>query len=184
LWIAISSGGDRTDHADRLAHDVGYARGGGGGHRHVAHHLVRPSGYRAEAAQRDADVDMLDGRQRIAAIEALDRRQLFDIRRDDVGQPVEENAARRRRHLCPGAPRQSLARRPHGTINILRTPFGDQAERLAGGGIDDLKRGAAGGIDPFAADQQFLRSADEVRTRRRTGMSDNGNAHFQGSFQY
>ena len=72
---------------------------------------------------------------------------------DEVGQAVHQPGALGRRGGAPRS-RERGAGGLHGAVDVLGAGLGDGGDRATGRRIEGLERGAAGGGDELAVDQQ------------------------------
>ncbi len=92
---------------------------------------------------------------RFAVVERLKSGQLVDVLFDQVGQPVQKLTALCGRHLGPRATFKRPPRGLDGFVDVSLVGLGHVGDDFAGSRIKRLERLAAGGVHPFAVDQQL-----------------------------
>jgi hypothetical protein len=152
-------GNDRGDHADRLAQRVGevLARRGDRGDRDGgALDLRRPAGHVAEEVGAERHVGGARDRQRLAVVERLEHRELFEVLEHQVAQLVNDLAALTVRHLAPGRTvLERRARSAYRPVGVLGLAVRDRGENLLGGGVDAVERLARRRVHPLTVDQHL-----------------------------
>ncbi len=111
-----------------------------------------------EITQRGRDVRDVAAarlRQRFAHVERFDLREDFAVFVHEIGEAMEENGAVIGGQRGPAALAKRFARRGDRAIHVVRVARRDGGDDLAVAGVAGLEGRAAGGVGPFAADEEL-----------------------------
>ncbi len=120
---------------------------------------IRAAGDRADDGREEAEVlggagDLrLDGRDRLADVARLELGQLGAVCLDRVGEGLEQARALGRRRATPGAVERGAGGLDR-TVDVRLAGHRGPAERVAGGGLDQVPKLAGGGLGDLAADEE------------------------------
>jgi hypothetical protein len=121
-------------------------------------HLVSPASIVAVAGDGKRYIGRFRDGVRLTVVERFQTREFIGMLFHQVGEPVKQFAAFRRRHAAPR--RLAVKSCPRGLdrkIHIRGIGFGDIADRFAGGGIDGCEAFSGNALDPLAVDEKFRR---------------------------
>ena len=159
------------DYADRLAHD--HRQAAGVRRRYLVIDLVDSLGMPAQCSHGFGEVDTQRIADRLAGFQHFQFCQLFGIRLDNSGEPLQDRLALTRRHARPRAVVEGFARRNDGLVHIDSLTLGDSGQWLTGGGIERCEGLAIRGINGTPA--------DNGPGRKFLGIFNHfGNSHFCG----
>ena len=93
---------------------------------------------------------------RLSVIERLELREFIEMVEDQIADVPKDLPAFGGREPSPGSLVERMPRRVDRVIDVLGFAFGHLGDDFTGGGIEDRKRFARRGVDPFAVDEHLL----------------------------
>ncbi len=115
--------------------------------------LVGPAGVVAQAVDGQRQIGGFRFADRLAVVERFERGQLVGFVFDQVGQFGDQAAAIAGVHFRPGTVLECVAGGFHRQVDVGRIALGHLGDDFFGRWVDGVKRLAAGGRHPLAADE-------------------------------